>query len=69
MDIAEMRWARVLTKAFSIASHFRPVLNTRLLALIRSKLWRMGKALSRNSAGQWRQICERWQKSDWVFVL
>lgn len=61
MDIAEMTLARVLTKAFSIASHFRPIVNTRLLALIRSKLWRMGKALSRKSAGQQRQICERWQ--------
>ena len=36
MNIAEMRLAKVLTKAFSIASHFRPVVNTRLLALIGS---------------------------------
>jgi len=61
----EMRLARVLTKAFSTASHFSPIVNTRLLALIRSKLLRMGKALSGKSAGQQRQICEQWQKSDW----
>ena len=43
----EMRLARVLTKTFSIASHFCPIVNTRLQALIRSKLWQIDKALSR----------------------
>ena len=45
LSITDLRFARVLTKAVAGASQFQPVINSRLLAMIRSKLWRMGKAL------------------------
>ena len=44
LGVTDMRYA---TKALAITSHVRPVVNSRLLAITRSKLWRMGKALSR----------------------
>ena len=64
-----MRYARVLTKALAITSHLQPVVNSRLLAIIRSKLWRMGRALSRKSTAQRKLIFDRWQKSDWTIEL
>lgn len=66
LNTSDMRFARVLTKAVSVASHFRPVINSRLLALIRSKLWRMGKALTSKSTPQRKRIFQNWQKSDWI---
>ena len=69
LNTSDMRFARVLTKALSVASHFRPVINSRLLALVRSKLWRMGKALSRKSTPQRKLIFDHWQKSDWIIEL
>lgn len=41
-----------ITKVVAGASHFQPVINSRLLAMIQSKLWQTGKALSRKNASQ-----------------
>ena len=65
LSVTDLQFARVLTKAVAAASHFQLVISSRLLAMIRSKLWRMGKALSRQSASQ-RLIFDRWKKSNWI---
>ena len=69
LNVSDLRYARVLTKAISVASHFHPIINNRLLSLVRSKLWRMGKALSRKNAVQRQQIFDHWQKNDWTIEL
>lgn len=69
LNTSDLRYARVLTKAIYVASHFRPVINDRLLSLVRSKLWQMGKALSRKNTLQRQQIFNHWQKNDWTIEL
>ena len=69
LSVTDLQFARVLTKAVAAASHFQLVISSRLLAMIRSKLWRMGKALSRKSASQRRLIFDRWKKSNWIIEL
>ena len=66
LGVTDMRYA---TKALAITSHVRPVVNSRLLAITRSKLWCMGKALSRKSASQRKQIFNRWQSNCWNVEL
>ena len=39
LGVTDMRYARVLTKALAITFHVHPVVNSRLLAITRSKLW------------------------------
>ena len=69
LNVTDLRFPRVLTRAVAGASHFQPIINSRLLAMIRSKLWRMGKALSRKNAFQRKLIFSRWEKSNWIVEL
>ena len=46
---------RVVTKAVSERSHFKPVINKHLRSLTMAKLWRMGKSLAKLSSRQWKR--------------
>lgn len=56
---------RVLTKAVSLTSHFKPIINNRLRSMTTSKLWRMGRVLWNKNSRQRKQLLENWKQMKW----
>ena len=75
LSIQEKKVCQVLKQAFlNSKSHGKSsgleiVPSPRLRSVMRSKLNRMGSALSRMNSKQRKQLLERWEKSDWVLTL
>ena len=57
------------SKSHGKSSGLEIVPSHRLRSVMRSKLNRMGSALSRMNSKQRKQLLERWEKSDWVLTL
>ena len=54
-----------MMKATKKSSHFQAFPTTRLRSLLIAKLWRMGRALSRQNSRQRKILIERWRKNCW----
>ena len=65
---SQVLFDRVLTKAVSEYSHFKPVVNERLCSLTTAKLWRMGKLVARMNSRQRKQM-ERLEKFTWKLLI
>ena len=66
---AQVKLDRVLTKAVSQCSHFKPIINDRLRSALKVKLWRMGKALFRLNSRQRKVLQEKWKQHQWTLEL
>lgn len=66
---SKVKLDRVLTKAVSHFSHFKPLVNDRLRSALKVKLWRMGKALLHLNSRQRKIQEEKWKQRDWVLEL
>ena len=75
LSVQEKKVCQVLKKAFlNSKSHGKSsgleiVPSPRLRSVMRSKLNRMGSALSKMNRKQRKQLFERWRKSDWELTL
>ena len=64
-----LRTAFSNSKSHGKSSGLEIVPSPQLRSVMRSKLNRMGSALSRMSSKQRKQLFERWEKSDWELTI
>ena len=65
----EAKIDRVLTKAVSAHSHFKPLISKRLRSVMKAKLYRMGKSLHKKNSRQWKIIVDCWREMQWCITV
>ena len=67
--MSSSRLDTVFEKSVAEHSHLQVEMNDRLRSLVKAKLWRMGRALSRCNPQQKERKLKGWRESEWVVSL